>query len=118
MRRLAVLSLLSVGLLAGCSQVSQVAGDIVGVPVEELCGSLDDVFAQYEQVVESGQATEEQLAAARDALVERLDGLADDVGGETGDLIRTQAEALAAEEDLSSPATVQRADDALTTFCG
>lgn len=120
MRRLAIIPILAVGLLAGCSQVTEFAGEAVGVPVEKICTTVDDAYAQYEALLDQGDATEEQVEAARDDLVSTLEDLADDVGGEVGDVIRTNAERLADATDLQSPETVEaieRARDSVSAFC-
>lgn len=122
MRRLLVLPLLlSAVLLAGCSQVTQFAGDVVGVPVEETCATIDDAYAQYQAVIDQGGATEEQLAAARDDLVATLDGLADDVDGQVGDLIRSGAQQLGDATDLQAPETIEAVEqlkESVSAFCG
>lgn len=122
MRRIVVLPLLLVaGLLAGCSQVTQIAGDVVGVPVEETCTTIDDAYAQYQSVIDQGGATEEQLDAARDDLVVTLNGLADDVDGQIGDLIRSGAQQLGEVTDLQAPETVEAIEqlkESASAFCG
>ena len=122
MRRIVVLPLLLVaGLLAGCSQVTQIAGDVVGVPVEETCTTIDDAYAQYQSVIDQGGATEEQLDAARDELVGTLNGLADDVDGQIGDVIRSGAQQLGEVTDLQAPETVEAIEQlkqSASAFCG
>lgn len=122
MRRLAVLPLLLVaGILAGCSQVTQLAGDVVGVPVEETCATIDDAYAQYQTVIDQGGATEEQLDAARDDLVSTLNGLADDVDGQVGDLLRSGAQQLGEATNLQAPETIEAIEqlkESASAFCG
>lgn len=122
MRRLVVLPLVFVALLlAGCSQVTQFAGDVVGVPVEETCATIDEAYGQYQAVIDQGGATEEQVEAARDDLVTTLNGLADDVDGQLGDLIRSGAQQLGEATDLQSPETVEAIEqlkDSASAFCG
>ncbi|GAB3601121.1 hypothetical protein [Microbacterium tumbae] len=121
MRRLALVPLLAVGLLAGCSQVAQIAGDAVGIPMEEICATFDDAYARYEALLETGEATEEQVEAARDDLVTTLDGVADDVGGRIGDAIGAGAEQLAGATDLQSPEAievVEQVKSSVDAFCG
>ncbi|WP_156759363.1 hypothetical protein [Microbacterium karelineae] len=121
MRRLAILPVLAVTLLAGCSQVTQFAGETVGVPVEKICTTFDDAYAQYETLLETGDATEEQVEAARDDLVAILEDLAEDVDGQVGDVIRTNAERLSETADIQSPdavAAIEQARDSVSAFCG
>ncbi|WP_221585012.1 hypothetical protein [Microbacterium sp. G2-8] len=121
MRRLAIIPLFAVVLLAGCSQVTQFAGDTAGVPVEKICTTFDDAYAQYETLLDQGDATEAQVQAARDDLVTTLEDLADDVGGQIGDVIRTNADRLAGAGDLQSPEAieaVEQASDSVSAFCG
>ncbi len=121
MRRFAIIPILAVGLLAGCSQVTQFAGEAVGVPVEKICTTFDDAYAQYETLLDQGDATEAQITEARDGLVSTLEDLAADVGGEIGGVIRTNAERLAESTDLQSPETVraiEQAKDSVSAFCG
>lgn len=121
MRRLVILPLVLVaGLLTGCSQVSQLAGDVVGVPVEETCATIDEAYGHYESAIDQGGATEEQLEAARDDLVSTLNGLADDVDGQLGDLIRSGAQQLGEATDLQSPETIEAIEqlkESVSAFC-
>ncbi|SDS27850.1 hypothetical protein [Microbacterium paraoxydans] len=122
MRRIALVPLLlAVGLLAGCAQVTQAAGDAFGVPVAETCATIDDAYAQYQQLLSQGDASAEQLDAARDDLVATLDGVADGMDGQLGDLIRSGADQLGGMTDLQAPETVEaieRLHDGLSSFCG
>lgn len=122
MRRLALLpALLAVGLLAGCSQVAQFAGDAVGVDVEQMCTSFDEVYTQYEGLLDQGDATAEQVASARDDLVSMLQGVADDLGGKPGELIRSNAERLADTVDPNAPESIEAVEQvksSLDAFCG
>ncbi|WP_324013621.1 hypothetical protein [Microbacterium sp. JZ37] len=121
MRRLAILPLLAVGLLAGCAQAADIAGDALGVPVDEICTTADAAYAQYQAILEQGDVTAEQADVARDDLVATLERLADDVGGQPGELIRANAEQLSQVSDLTAPETVEaveQAKGALTTLCG
>lgn len=118
---LAVLPLLAVGLLAGCSQVTQLAGDAIGVDVQQVCTSFDDVYAQYQGLLDQGDVSAEQLAASKGELVSTLEGLADDLGEPVGDVIRSNAQKLAEIPDLRSPeaiALVEQAKSATEPFCG
>lgn len=120
MRRLAVIPLLAIGLLAGCSQVTQLAGDAVGVDVEQVCTSFDDAYTQYQSLLDQGEVSSEQLAAGKSDLVTTLEGLADDLGGSAGDLIRSNAQKLADTPDLRSPEAVALVDQvrsATEPFC-
>lgn len=123
MRRLALVPLLAVGLLpalTGCAQATHVAADALGVPLEEICATADDAYGQYRQTVDQVGVTQEQLGAARDSLVQTLDDLADEVGGQVGELIRTQSAELAGVSDLSAPesmAAVEQAKSALSAVC-
>lgn len=122
MRRLALLpALLAVGLLAGCSQVAQFAGDAVGVDVEQMCTSFDEVYTEYEGLLDQGDATAEQVASARDDLVSMLQGVADDLGGKPGELIRSNAERLADTVDPNAPESIEAVEQvksSLDAFCG
>lgn len=122
MRRLTLLvPVLSVGLLAGCSQITQAAGEAVGIPVGEICATADDAYSQYQALLEQGDATEEQVDQARDDLVATLEGVADEVGGEIGDLIGQNADRLADATNLQAPEmieAVEQARDSVQTFCG
>ncbi|MBT2483495.1 MULTISPECIES: hypothetical protein [unclassified Microbacterium] len=122
MRRLALVPIVLVaGLLTGCSQVAQMAGDAAGVPVDEVCATFDDAYGQYESALGQGEATEEQVKSARDQLVTTLDGAADDVGGQLGDLIRSGSQQLAGIDDLQSPEAIEAVEqlkDSVSTFCG
>jgi hypothetical protein len=122
MRRFALVPLvLLTGILAGCSQVTHVAGDALGIPVEETCTTLDGAYDQYQSLIAQGGATEEQVAAARDELVASLNGLADDVDGQLGDLVRSGADQLSGMADLQSPETIEAIEqlrDSVEAFCG
>ncbi|KJQ56028.1 hypothetical protein [Microbacterium sp. SA39] len=122
MRRLVIVPLLlSAALLAGCSQAAQLAGDVVGVPLEEACATIDDAYAQYQSAIDQGGATEEQLDAARDDLVSTLNGLADDLDGQLGDLVRSGAQQLGEATDLQAPETVEAIEqlkESASAFCG
>lgn len=123
MRRLAALPIIfATGLLlAGCSQVAQFAGEAAGVPVDEVCQTFDSAYGQYESLLAQGNATEQQVESARDDLVATLDGAADDVGGQLGDLIRSGSEQLAGVSDLQSPeaiAAVEQLKESVSAFCG
>lgn len=121
MRRLAVFPLLAAGLLlAGCSQITQIAGDAVGVDVEQVCTTFDDVYVQYQALLDHGDASSEQLAASKDDLVSTLERLADDLGEPAGELIRSNAQKLAETGDLRSPEAielVEQAKSATEPFC-
>lgn len=121
MRRLAVLPLLAIGLLAGCSQVTQMAGDALGVDVQQVCTTFDDVYAQYEGLLAQGDATAEQIATSRADLVSTLEGFADDIGGTPGDVIRDNAQKLTEVVDPQSPdaiAAIEKVKDSLDPLCG
>ncbi len=121
MRRLAVLPLLAVGLLAGCSQVTQLAGEAVGVDVAQVCTSFDDVYTQYQSLLDQGEVSSDQLAASKSELVTTLESLADDLGEPAGEVIRSNAQKLADIPDLRSPeaiALVEQAKSATEPFCG
>ncbi|UNK69839.1 hypothetical protein [Microbacterium sp. H1-D42] len=121
MRRLALIpAVLAIGLLAGCSQVAQFAGDAVGVDVDQVCTSFDDAYAQYEGLLDQGDATADQVASTRDDLVATLKGLADDIGGKPGDLIRSNAQKLAESVDPTSPESIEAIEQIKTSldpFC-
>ncbi|MDQ0613451.1 hypothetical protein QF046_001092 [Microbacterium sp. W4I4] len=120
MRRLAVLPLLAIGLLAGCSQVAQLAGETVGVDVTKVCTSVDEIYVQYQGVLDQGDATAEQVSTSRDDLVSALERLADDIGGQTGDLISMSAQRLA-EVDPNAPEAIEAVEqvkNSLEPFCG
>lgn len=120
MRRLAILPLLAVAALGGCTQVTQFAGDTLGVPVDEVCTTIDDAYGQYEALLDQGEASEEQLETARTKMVTNLEDLADDVGGEIGNVIRTNAERLADVPAPDSPETietVERIRDSASAIC-
>ncbi|MGW8484393.1 hypothetical protein ACWGJP_14770 [Microbacterium sp. NPDC055903] len=121
MRRLALVPLLAIGLLAGCSQVAQIAGEAAGIPVGEICATADQAYADYESLLAQGAATEEQVDAARDGLVNTLEGLAGDVDGPIGDAIQSGADQLAGAVDLQSPETIEAIEQVKTSldaFCG
>lgn len=122
MRRIALVPLLlAVGLLAGCAQITQTAGDAFGVPVAETCATIDGAYTQYQELLSQGDASAEQLDAARDDLVATLDGVADGMDGQLGDLIRSGADQLGGMTDLQAPETVEaieRLHDGLSSFCG
>lgn len=122
MRRIAfVPTLLAIGVLAGCTQVTQFAGDVAGVDVVQMCASFDDAYAKYEGLLEKGDATADQVVSTRDDLVTTLEGIADDIGGQAGELIRSNAQRLAETADLQSPATIDAVEQVKTSldpFCG
>ena len=122
MRRIVVVPLvLVVGLLAGCAQVTQMAGDALGVDVQATCTTIDDAYAQYRTLLDQGGATAEQVDAARDDLVATLDGLAADVDGQLGDVIRSGATQIGGMSDLQAPETIDAVDqlkDSISAFCG
>lgn len=121
MRRLAVLPLLAVGLLAGCSQVTQLAGEAVGVDVAQVCTSFEDVYTQYQSLLDQGEVSSDQLAASKSEIVTTLERLADDLGEPAGEVIRSNAQKLADVPDLRSPeaiALVEQAKSATDPFCG
>ncbi|MGO2049645.1 MAG: hypothetical protein ACTH2E_04190, partial [Microbacterium sp.] len=112
---------LAAGLLvAGCSQVAQVAGDARGVDVQETCTTIDDAYAQYQTLLDQGGASAEQVDSARDELVTTLDTLAEDVDGQLGDLIESGAQQISGLSDLQAPETIEAIDqlkDSLSAFC-
>jgi hypothetical protein len=122
MRRIVLLLLvLAAGLLAGCSQVAQVAGDALGVDVEATCATIDDAYGQYQTLLDQGAASAEQVDAARDQLVTTLDTLAADVDGQLGDLISSGAKQIGGMTDLQAPETIEAVDqlkDSVSAFCG
>ena len=123
MRRIIVLPLvLAAGLLAaGCSQVTQMAGDALGVDVPATCATIDEAYAQYQTLLDQGDVSVEQAEAARDDLVASLDALAADVDGQLGDLIRSGAEQIGGMADLRSPETIEAIEqlkDSTAAFCG
>lgn len=120
MRRFAVLPLLAIGLLAGCSQVAQLAGEATGVDVEQVCSSVDGAYSQYQGMLDQGDASAEQIAEARDGLVSTLDGAADDLDGPAGDLIRSSAQRLAETSAPDVPEAIEAIEqlkDSLEPFC-
>lgn len=124
--RIAIASSLAVGILAagvlsGCAQIAQVAGDAVGVPVEQTCTAFDDAYSQYQSTLDQAGATAEQVTASKDALVTSLNGFADAVGGTAGDLIRANAQQLADATDVKAPEAVQAIEQiksAIAPICG
>lgn len=119
-RLLAVPLVLAACLLAGCSQVTGFAGDVLGVPVEETCTAFDDAYGQYEALLAQGDVTAEQADAARDELVGTLEGLADDVDGQVGDVIRSGAQQLGDMTDPQAPETIEaitQLKDSVSAFC-
>ncbi|GGD86060.1 hypothetical protein [Microbacterium murale] len=123
MRRFVIVPLvLAAGiLLAGCSQVAQVAGDALGVDVEATCTTIDDAYAQYQTLLDQGGASAEQVDAARDELVTTLDTLAADVDGQLGDLISSGAQQIGGMTDLQAPETIEAIDqlkESTSAFCG
>ncbi|WP_226531271.1 hypothetical protein [Microbacterium paraoxydans] len=123
MRRLLVLPLvLTAGfLVAGCSQVTQLAGDALGVDVPATCATIDDAYGQYQTLLAQGEVSAEQADAARDQLVSSLDSLAANVDGQLGDLIRSGAEKIGGMTDLRAPETVdaiEQLKDSTSAFCG
>lgn len=123
MRRIVIVPLLLAAgfLLAGCSQVAQVAGDAMGVDVEVTCTTIDDAYAQYQTLLDQGGASADQVDAARDELVTTLDTLAADVDGQLGDLISSGAQQIGGMTDLQAPETIEAIDqlkEAASGFCG
>lgn len=123
MRRIVIIPLVLASglLLAGCSQVAQVAGDALGVDVEATCTTIDDAYAQYQTLLDQGGASAEQVDAARDQLVTTLDGLASDVDGQLGDLISSGAQQIGGMTDLQAPETIEAIDQlkgSVSAFCG
>lgn len=123
MRRIVFVPLvLAAGLLvAGCSQVAQVAGDALGVDVEAACTTIDDAYGQYQMLLDQGDASAEQVAVARDQLVTTLDTLAADVDGQLGDLISSGAQQIGGMTDLRAPETIEAIDPlkgSVSAFCG
>lgn len=123
MRRIVIVPLLLAAgfLLAGCSQVAQVAGDAMGVDVEATCTTIDDAYAQYLTLLDQGGASADQVDAARDELVTTLDTLAADVDGQLGDLISSGAQQIGGMTDLQAPETIEAIDqlkEAASGFCG
>ncbi len=122
MRRVLLVPLvLAIGLLAGCAQVTQMAGDAVGVDVGATCTTIDEAYAHYRSLLDQGQVSAEQADAARDELVATMDGVASDVDGQLGDLIRSTADRIAGMTDLQAPesvAAVEQLKDAVSAFCG
>lgn len=122
MRRIIVLPLvLAAGLLAGCSQVTQLAGDALGVDVQAACTSIDEAYGQYQALLEQGDVSAAQADAARDELVSSLEGLASNVDGQLGDLIRSGAEQIGGMTDLQAPETIEAIEqlkDSASAFCG
>lgn len=117
----AVIPLLAIGLLSGCSQLTQFAGEAVGVDVAQVCRSFDDVYSQYQALLDQGEVSADQLATSKGDLVSSLETLADDLGEPAGDVIRTNAQKLAEVGDLRSPeaiALVEQAKSATEPFCG
>jgi polyhydroxyalkanoate synthesis regulator phasin len=122
MRRILVLPLvLAAGLLAGCSQVTQMAGDALGVDVQAACATIDEAYGKYQTLLDQGEISAEQADAARDDLVASLDGLAENTEGQLGDLIRSGAEQIGGMTDLQAPETVEAIEqlkDSASAFCG
>jgi outer membrane murein-binding lipoprotein Lpp len=122
MRRILVLPLvLAAGLLAGCSQVTQMAGDALGVDVQAACATIDEAYRKYQTLLDQGEISAEQADAARDDLVASLDGLAENTEGPLGDLIRSGAEQIGGMTDLQAPETVEAIEqlkDSASAFCG
>lgn len=123
MRRIVIVPLLlAAGLLvSGCSQVAQVAGDVLGADVDATCTTIDDAYGQYQTLLDQGEASAEQVDAARDQLVTTLDDLAADVDGQLGDLISSGAQQIGGMTDLQAPETIEAIDqlkDSASAFCG
>lgn len=101
--------------------MAQFAGEATGVDVDQVCGSVDSVYNQYQGMLDQGEVSTQQIDEARDGLASTLDGVADDVGGPTGDLIRSSARQLA---DAAAPdvpeaiEAVEQLKDSLEPFCG
>lgn len=121
MRRIVFLPLvLAAGLLAGCSQATQAAGEALGVDIEATCTTIDDAYGQYQMLLDQGEASAEQVDAARDQLVATLDGLATDIDGQLGDLIRSGAQQIGGMADLQAPETIEAIDqlkESASAFC-
>lgn len=121
-RRLAVIvPVLALGLLTGCAQAAQFAGEAAGVPVDELCTSFDQAYSGYEDLLAQGDATAGQLDASREAFVGSLEKVADGLGGQAGDLIRTNARRLAESADLQAPESVELIEQlrsSVSVVCG
>ncbi len=120
MRRLAILPLLAVVALGGCAQVTQFAGESLGVPVDEVCTTIDDAYESYETMLEKGEVTEQQIESAHADLVAKLEDLADDVGGEIGDVIRSNAEKFADVSGPDSPEAIEAVENlrnSAAAFC-
>lgn len=122
MRRIVIIPvLLAAGLLAGCSHVTQVAGDALGVDVEATCTTIDDAYGQYQALLAQGGASAEQVDAARGELVATLETLATDVDGQLGDLISSGAQQIGGMTDLQAPETIEAIEqlkDSTSAFCG
>ena len=122
MRRIVTVPLLlTVGLLAGCSQVAQVAGDAMGIDIEATCTTIDEAYGQYQTLLDQGSASAADVDAAREQLVTTLDDLAADVDGQLGDLIRSGARQIGDMTDLQTPETIEAIDqlkDSASAFCG
>lgn len=122
MRRIVVLPLLlAAAFLAGCSQVTQMAGDAVGIDVPATCATIDDAYGQYQALLDQGGVSAEQADAARDDLVASLEGLATKVDGQLGDLIRSGATQIGGMSDLQAPETIEAIEqlkESASAFCG
>lgn len=122
MRRIVVLPLLlAIGLLAGCAQVTQAAGEALGVDVQAACTTIDESYGQYQALLDQGDASAEQVDAARDELVATLEGLGSEVEGPLGDLVSSTAEQISGMTDLQAPETIEAIDQlhgSLSAFCG
>ena len=71
--------------------------------------------------VGQGEISAEQADAARDELVASLEGLAANVDGQLGDLIRSGATQIGGMTDLQAPETVEAIEqlkDSASAFCG
>lgn len=90
------------------------------VSVHATCTTIDDAYGQYQKLLHQGGASAEQVDAARDQLVVTLDGLADDVDGQLGDLIRSGAQQIGGMTDMQAPETIEAVDqlkDSVSAFC-
>lgn len=72
-------------------------------------------------LLDQGEISAEQADAARDELVASLEGLAANVDGQLGDLIRSGATQIGGMTDLQAPETVEAIEqlkDSASAFCG
>lgn len=97
------------------------AGDAVGIDVQATCTTIDDAYGQYQALLDQGAVSAEQADAARDDLVASLEGIAANVDGQLGDLIRSGATQIDGMTDLQAPETVEAIEqlkDSVSAFCG